>query len=86
MEKLSEIAGRMGDENCKLVIDFLIDHNMNSDPDRWKDGYKEFSKYHKMTWKEFDDTLLKLLNYYFLISIDYDGTTDTFKNFILRHF
>lgn len=77
----------MNDENYKVVLDFLTTTNMSSDPDKWKDGYKVFKKEtnSKLTFKEFDDILTSLLNYYYKISLNYNPDTKTYGKFIIRN-
>ena len=77
----------MNDENYKVVLDFLSTANMSSDPDKWKDEYKIFKKEtnSKLTFKEFDDILTSLLNYYYKISLNYNPDTKTYGKFIIRN-
>ena len=60
---------------------------MSSDPDKWKDEYKVFKKEtnSKLTFKEFDDILTSLLNYYYKISLNYNPDTKTYGKFIIRN-
>lgn len=39
---------------------FLNEKNMNSNPDKWKEGYKEFIRYckEKIPYSEFEDMLI----------------------------
>lgn len=71
----------------KLVFSFLKNTNMNSNPDEWEKGYKEFKKQNKgvkMTYKEFDDIVTSFMHYYFIISFDYDFDKKTFGQFIIK--
>jgi hypothetical protein len=58
---------------------------MNSNPDKWKEGYKEFIRYckEKIPYSEFEDMLINFRNYYLCISFDYDFDTKKFNNFII---
>ena len=77
----------MKNENYKVVLDFFKTTNMSSDPDKWKDEYKVFKKEtnSKLTFKEFDDILTSLLNYYYKISLNYNPNTKTYGKFIIRN-
>ena len=77
----------MKNENYKVVLDFLSTTSMSSDPDKWKDEYKVFKKEtnSKLTFKEFDDILTSLLNYYYKISLNYNPDTKTYGKFIIRN-
>lgn len=69
------------------VAKFLMDENMNSDPAKWKSGYNRFIKYsgETITFKEFDEILNNMFNYYFFISFGYDYKNNTYGDFILRY-
>lgn len=64
---------------------FLNEKNMNSNPDKWKEGYKEIIRYckEKIPYSEFEDMLINFRNYYLCISFDYDFDTKKFNNFII---
>lgn len=66
-----------------LVWNFLHDINMCCNPDKWKEGYKEFIKYckRKISYTEFEDTLLEFRNYYYCIGYDYNYETKEFGKF-----
>lgn len=56
---------------------------MCCNPDKWKDGYKEFIKYckRKISYSEFEDTLIEFRNYYCCIMYEYDYETKKFGKF-----
>ena len=59
---------------------FLNEKNMNSNPDKWKEGYKEFIRYckEKIPYSKFEDMLINFRNYYLCISFDYNFDTKKF--------
>lgn len=79
------MVGEPGPEE-NAILDFLKSDNMNSNPEKWKEGYKKFIEKtgSELSFESFKDHLLNLLNYYFLISMDYDFNEEKYKDFFIR--
>lgn len=74
-------------KNEKQIFEFIAETKPTSDHNQYKKVYKDFVKYadcDDIKFDEFEEIILNLKNYYFLITPDYDESTGSYKPWIIR--